>query len=244
MKERIREILRDYQLEDFARSLKWKSVCLSRHLSGTDRRTREKYFRDHHVKKLHLGCGRHVLKGWLNTDSKPISKKAICLDATKPFPFEQDIFDYVYSEHMIEHISYVQGIQLLSESFRVLKPGGKIRIATPDLYFFTGLCGSDKSELQKAYIKHATDRWIDYKPPRYDGTFVVNNHFYSWGHQFLYDEETLGHSLATAGFTNISKYELNESEDKELRSLENTDRISEILYKLETFILEGVKPAQ
>lgn len=244
MKGTIRDLLRDYQLEDFAKGVKWRSVFLRRNLLGTDKKTCEDYFRGHAVKKLNIGCGRRLLNGWLNADFKPYSKKIICLDATKPFPFDPETFDYVYCEHMIEHISYTQGLRMLAECLRVLKPGGKIRVVTPDLYFITGLCRRDKSPLQTEYIKHATDRWMDERPPRYDAPFVVNNHFYSWGHQFLYDEETLRDSLITAGFTTITQHELNESDDQELSCLENIYRMPEALYRGESFFLEGTKPGR
>ena len=61
------------------------------------------------------------------------------IDITKKFPFVSSTFDYVFSEHMIEHIKYQDGLKMLNESFRVLKPSGKIRISTPDLQFLLDL---------------------------------------------------------------------------------------------------------
>ena len=40
---------------------------------------------------------------------------------------------------MIEHLKYSDGQNMLKESFRVLKPKGKIRISTPDLQFLIDL---------------------------------------------------------------------------------------------------------
>ncbi len=37
----------------------------------------------------------------------------MALGATKPFPFEANSFDYVFSKHMIEHIGYAEGLQCL-----------------------------------------------------------------------------------------------------------------------------------
>src|SRR5438477_50522 len=79
------------------------------------------------------GAGFNSLPGWLNTDLEPKSASVIYLDAAKPLPFAYSTFDYIFSEHVIEHIPYPQGLSMLKECFRVIKPGGTIRIATPNL---------------------------------------------------------------------------------------------------------------
>lgn len=54
-------------------------------------------------------------------------------DVTQGLPFQNNEVDGVYSEHFIEHLSQTDGIGFLRECRRILKPGGTIRIATPDL---------------------------------------------------------------------------------------------------------------
>ena len=82
---------------------------------------------------MHLGCGPHVLAGWLNTDLHAIRPDVVCVDVTKRFPFGDSLFDYVFTEHMIEHLCFADARNAITESFRVLKPGGRIRVSTPDL---------------------------------------------------------------------------------------------------------------
>ena len=74
------------------------------HLSGrTDRKLVDDYLNQAPVRKLHIGCGSNVIPGWLNADYFPRSRNILHLDATKPFSLlGSDIFDYVFSEHMIE----------------------------------------------------------------------------------------------------------------------------------------------
>ena len=93
--------------------------------------------------KLQLGCGSHPLDGWLNTDASPRAADVMRLNAARPFPFPDDAFAYVYSEHMIEHVSFRSAERALAESFRVLVPGGKIRVSTPDLAFLIDLWRRD-----------------------------------------------------------------------------------------------------
>ena len=95
-----------------------------------------KYLNSNSVYKLQLGCQKLLLKGWLNSDVEPSSQDVIHLDVTKQFPFEDCVFDYVYSEHLIEHLEYDDCIKMLYESYRVLKDNGKIRIATPNFFTF------------------------------------------------------------------------------------------------------------
>ena len=97
-----------------------------------------KYIKNNEIKKLHVGAGSRKIKDWLNTD---IGNKKIIpvVDVTKKFPFNDNIFDYIFSEHMIEHINYRDGLKMLNESYRVLKVNGKIRISTPDLQFLIDL---------------------------------------------------------------------------------------------------------
>ena len=258
MRRLIRRILRRIYLEDFARDFlstlrrtrcsilrtRWSILWhIQRDLAGTDRNIIDDYFKEHGIRKLHIGCGPNVLHGWLNSDYYPQSAQILHLDATEPFPFKNDEFDYVFSEHMIEHITYSQGSHMLAECHRVLKPTGKVRIATPDLSFLIDLYGSDKSDLQKDYIKWATNRFIS-TAPYYEDTFVINNFVRDWGHKFIYDEKTLRYSLEKAGFTGIVKRYLSDNEDHELRDLENEGRMPPGFLRLESIVLEGTKPLQ
>ena len=205
-----------------------------------DRRIIESYCAKKEIRKLQIGCGRNILKDWLNTDFFTYTNKVVHLDATVKFPFANDTFDYIFSEHMIEHISYSNGLVMLGECHRVLKKFGKIRISTPNLEFLIDLYGDMKSELQYEYIRWTTDHFF-INSPYYDDTFVINNFFRDWGHLFIYNEKTLRWSLENAGFSKIVRCNINESEDEAFRNLENEERYPEQFLKLESLILEGTK---
>jgi len=111
------------------------------------------------VKKLHLGAGFNVLAGWLNTDVNPESDNIAYLDITDPLPFQDGKFDYIFSEHLLEHVSYEEGIYHLARFHRILRKNGKIRIATPDLQFLIGLYTyEEKTEEQQHYIRWTVDK--------------------------------------------------------------------------------------
>lgn len=200
----------------------------------------QSYLSSHKIRKLHIGCSDHILDGWLNTDISPQFPFVLRLDASQPFPLGNDEFDYIFSEHMIEHILYPQGMQMLSECYRVLRKNGRVRISTPNLNFLIDLYKEEKTDLQKNYIKWATDQFIR-SAPWYDELFVINNFVRDWGHKFIYNEKILAASLRKVGFSKILRCELNKSEEEALRNLENENRMPAGFLKLETMTLEGVK---
>jgi len=49
---------------------------------------------------------------------------------SEPFPFDDEIFDVVFSKSLIEHL--FDPTNFMKECFRILKPGGRIILMTPD----------------------------------------------------------------------------------------------------------------
>ena len=129
---------------------------------------------------------------------------------------------------------------MLNECHRILKDNGKIRISTPDLRFLIDLYQDNKSKMQIEYTKWAAGQFTK-SPPYPDDTFIINNFFRDWGHQFIYDEKTLRSSMEKAGFKDITRCEFNESKEDALRNLENEKRMPKEFLKLESSTLEGTK---
>jgi predicted SAM-dependent methyltransferase len=203
------------------------------------------YLRANSIRKLQIGAGQTPLSGWLNTDVLPQIDDLVYLDATRRFPFADNVFDYVACEHMIEHIDYPSAVAMLRESLRVLKPGGKIRVATPNLRVLVGLCADEITEMQKHYTDWITAHCV---PDVTDckTVFVINNAFRAWGHQFIYDPETLMRTLAKCGFVNLKIYSSGISEEQHLRGIEGHGKITgdETINDFETFVIEGSVPEQ
>ncbi|MGZ4057281.1 MAG: class I SAM-dependent methyltransferase [Bacteroidia bacterium] len=87
------------------------------------------------MKYLNLGCGSHysTSKEWTNMDFISNSEYVIAHNLLNGIPFESNSFDAVYHSHVLEHFSKADGEKFISECLRVLKPGGILRIAIPDL---------------------------------------------------------------------------------------------------------------
>lgn len=199
--------------------------------------TVEEYLASHPIAKIQLGCGGNFLDGWLNTDIELYRNDAVYLDLTKQFPAQDSVFDYVYSEHNIEHLSYWQGAHMLQESYRILKPGGKIRISCPDIRFLLNMY-SNPQPIDHEYIQSELPSWAPYP----SAIFIINNYVREWGHQFIHDKTSLSFLLTAAGFNSITEHRVRESNDPNLQNLEIVNRMKPGFLQLETMTLEGVKP--
>lgn len=84
-------------------------------------------------KMLNLGCGSSFHPDWVNIDFIPASSKVIAHDLRKPLPVGSNSWDVVYASHVLEHFSRGEARAFLMECYRVLRPGGVLRIVVPDL---------------------------------------------------------------------------------------------------------------
>jgi predicted SAM-dependent methyltransferase len=210
-------------------------------LFGRQARIR-KYVERRNIRKLQLGTSNNVLEGWLNTDIVPNSSAVVYMDATRRFPFADATFDYILSEHMIEHIDYDSAQDMLRECFRVLKPGGKIRFATPDLSVLLSLHAENKTADQDNYVQWSSARFFPGLEACKD-VFVINNCFRAWGHCFLYDRKTLSSALQMVGFNSVKFWEPGSSDDPQLANLESHGKEigNEQINKFETMVAEASK---
>jgi predicted SAM-dependent methyltransferase len=198
------------------------------------------YLESNEIKKLQIGAGPTILSGWLSTDINPDHPKAVYLDATKVFPFEDNTFNYIFCEHMIEHVPYNSGLSMLKECRRVLKPGGIMRITTPDLEVLIGLYLQNGNPLNERYIEWITDTFLS-DISVYKASFVINNAFHAWGHKFLYDGDLLAMTMQKTGFTNIKRYSPGQSNDENLKGIETHGKNAneDEMVRFETMFFEG-----
>lgn len=222
--------------------VRWREADrLARMMAKRDAAIAE-YLSRHEVRKLQLGSWANVLDGWLCSDLDPPDERVVYIDATQRLPLEDESFDYIYSEHLVEHLPFESARAMLGECFRVLRPGGRLRIATPDLRAIAGLGSERLDAAQERYLHWAMAAFFP-EHRRVSQALVVNNLFRAWGHQFLFDEPTLRQVIAEAGFVDIIRCEVGESHDPHLRGIEQHGlRIGEENNRFETMVLEARRP--
>jgi predicted SAM-dependent methyltransferase len=158
--------------------------------------------------KLHLGCGTNILPNWANIDIDGPSA-VLKWDLTQPLPLQAGTVWFIFNEHFIEHITRPEAVALLSECYRLLIPGGVLRISTPSL-----------RKVIDEYLLGRTTEWIDVAWAPATPCQMVNEGMRLWGHQFLYDAAELKSVLRTCGFAQIVDVGWRESQHDELRNLE------------------------
>ena len=206
------------------------------------------YFNSSEIKKLHIGCGANIYDGWLNTDLN-YNEHVAFLDASNTFPFDNGVFNYVYSEHLFEHLKFKQQMNMLKEAYRVLKKGGVMRIATPSIDFLVTLYKESSSEESKCYSQWAVNHsplLLTVKKELQDKShyhcYVINNFFKAWGHQMIHDFSSLKALALQCGFSDIRSCKVGESQDFHLKNIERHGTIiPPKMNLLETMVVELVK---
>lgn len=173
---------------------------------------------------LHIGCGNNILNGWINIDIA--GNPEVKIDIRNGLPYSSNTVDFIYNEHFIEHLTYEEAFNFLKESYRCLKEGGVIRIATPGLDALIKSYNS-KNWRDQDWLKSSSYNWVKTKGQ------MFNLSFRGWGHKYIYNEEDLTIQLKNAGFKNINRCEIAKSEYVYLQNLETR--------KESTLILEAEK---
>jgi predicted SAM-dependent methyltransferase len=127
---------------------------------------------------LNLGGGGNCMPDCLTVDIDPRADAYV--DVTSQLPFEDASIDAIFCEEVIEHVDLSLGQDLLRECWRVLVPGGVLRLTTPDLDWFAGRASRTPA-----------------------GCNDINTIFYAHEHRYLYTQQALKSSCQAAGLINI-----------------------------------------
>jgi len=168
------------------------------------------HLKNRNYSKLHVGCGRNYLPGWINADISPRADLIIFLE--RKLPFKSGFLERIYSEHVLEHVPYETAVYFLKEAKRTLQTGGVIRIAMPDL-----------DDLIDGYQKDwRRFDWVNWPAHRFIKTRaeMINIAFRWWGHRHLYNREELERALRDAGFKDYRFQQPGESDFPDLCKLE------------------------
>jgi len=147
-------------------------------------------------------------------------------DVIKGLPYEDQSFDVIYSSHMLEHIDRDRVPFVLGHAYRVLKPGGVLRIVVPDLEliiqeYMASLEMPGSTEQHEEAIDQLFEQMV-----RREGAGTRNQRFpvrlidrYLIGsaskrgetHRWMYDRINLCSVLEKAGFVEIEQTAFDQS---------------------------------
>ncbi|HZC69831.1 MAG TPA: hypothetical protein VE442_03965 [Jatrophihabitans sp.] len=154
--------------------------------------------------------------GWLMVNVNAVTP--YYMDGTKPWIFEDGALSYVYADNMIEHVPLAGGRVFLAEAYRCLRPGGIIRLVTPDVRTHVELYLKGGDVVQNPLADEYRQLGVVIEHP----IDLLRTPIGEFGHHvgYVYDFETLDAELQRAGFRPAVRGALQESDDPMLRGLE------------------------
>jgi predicted SAM-dependent methyltransferase len=189
------------------------------------------YFRKNKKRKLQVGCGYNCIDEWLNGD---LWSGDIYLNAKRRMPFKSKSFDFIFSEHFIEHLEKGNGLKFLNDCYRILKDNGIIRIVSPDLEKIIDIYYDRNQYVKRQTLMEAYGKGTQLQPCE-----LFNDYMHEWGHKFIYDKQMIASALASIGFVEITFCDYKKSNHSELRDLEKHLEEYTFLNPAETFIVEA-----
>jgi predicted SAM-dependent methyltransferase len=170
---------------------------------------------------MNVGCGPHSKEEFINVDWMWHPGIDICWDiTTKTYPIPSNSLEGVYTEHCLEHITFEKCAENLKEFYRLLKPGGTVRVVVPDGQIYFDLYQAKKTDKSVR---------LPYDDEEETPDISINRIFRRHGHLFIYDFETMKLQLERAGFRDIKKESFRTGRDPRLL-LDLAERKVESLY--------------
>jgi predicted SAM-dependent methyltransferase len=180
---------------------------------------------------LNVGCGPYAHPDFINIDYAWHPEVEICYDILKRIPLPDASLRGIFTEHCLEHITFDQCQAVLRDFYRLLQPGGTVRIIVPDAELYIDL-------YHKAHQGESVDfPYVDQHQwaMGYTPLMSLNRIFRDHGHLYAYDAQTMALQLECAGFIAIEKTQYRAGRDAHLL-IDQASRASESLY------IEASKP--
>jgi SAM-dependent methyltransferase len=229
-------------------------------------------------RRLNLGCGTTSAPGWVNMDGSWAAwlsrhravrralirggilpervgegdwpDDVIVRDLRRTLPFPAESFDAIYASHVVEHLYRTDARRLLAECFRILRPGGVLRVVVPDLKAIVdeyagngqGNARDNGSEKRGDPCERLNQRLMlrhDHPPdgPLHLRLYAFFSDFHS--HKWVYDAPHLVALFREAGFDDAAPHGYLESGIPRIAEVERASRVLDG----EGIVVEGTRPS-
>ena len=144
------------------------------------------------TKKLHLGCGKKHIPGFLHVDALSFPHVDV-VGPVDSLPFVEDgTVELIYACHVLEHFGRAETARVLSEWFRALAEGGVLRLAVPDFgvaakLYHERLVPNGLADVMGLVVGGQRDQY-DY-------------------HKAVFDEASLSAMLRSVGFREVRRWD-------------------------------------
>ena len=240
---------------------------------------------------LNLGCGVRADHGWTNIDFSPVARLArhksiarvarrvgiiseerwdrlmqvqpdiVIHDLRRGIPFPDGTFDAVYHSHLLEHLDRDLAPAFVANCYRVLKSGGTLRVAVPDLmqlanrYLSATSLLEENGEFASAEYTRVTEDLFDQmvrkeaSGTRLQRPLIRAVERFLRGdaakigelHRWMYDKYSLGALLSAAGFRDVRTQVLPESRIDAWSEFHLDTNEDGTVYKPGSLYMEGVR---
>jgi predicted SAM-dependent methyltransferase len=191
-------------------------------------------------RRLEIGPGKKRIPGYETINIAFGFSTDYIGDAAKKLPFESSSFIEVYASHILEHVPWFKTRETLQEWFRVLKPGGTLKVFVPDgTKIVKTLVALENNQEPTDFH----DPWYRFNAEK-DLYTWANGRIFSYGngtsdstsqnwHRSLFTKKSLTQQLQKVGFIDIQEIRLEDcpqmthgwiSLNLQCRKAENTAR--------------------
>lgn len=183
------------------------------------------------VIKANFGSFFHMFHhGWINIDFLPLedyasrmSYRFMRYDIRQPIPAPDNGTSLILISHLLDQLDEREAIAFLEECWRMLTPGGVIRIAVPD-----------SEKLMRMYAENTLSYFDELNDDLAGMTDQASKLFnlLSCGRQCCYDQASLSSLMHKVGFSRIQKMPFGKSRSIQMQS-ETVDTLPDLSLYLE-----------
>ena len=149
--------------------------------------------------KLHLGCGKVHIDGYVNVDFNYLPGVDVVANVRHLRSFEEDSAAVIYACNVLEHLGRWEYMPALQRWYALMTKGGVLRVSVPD---FEALC---------EYYMETKDLETLYSALYAGQDEPGNYHYWCW------DFNALKKDLESVGFVDVRRYDRNETEHAHVR---------------------------
>lgn len=155
-------------------------------------------------------------EGWLITNVNAVTRNY--LDATRRWPLDDGTVGFLYSDNVVEHLPLEANRAMFREAFRCMAPGAVVRLITPDVRAHVEMYLSGSAALDTPAARHYKGMGLVVEHP----IDVLRVPIGQFGHHegYMFDFETLKHELEAAGFVDVVRTPMGESDHAEFRDID------------------------
>lgn len=178
----------------------------------------------HSKRWLNVGCGPCAAPGWINCDLRPHGGLNLRSNLCRGLPIASNSLDCIAAIHVLQDLAWTEIPPVLQELHRVLRPGGVLRLAVPDL---------DKAI--RAYLaKDAAYFYVPDRDAQSVGAKLITQMIWYGSVRTPCTLDFLAEWLGRADFCGIARRSFGISAIDGLAALDNRER--------ESLFIEAVKP--